>query len=312
MCFGGYYLRLMKDFRSDLARAIDRFSPGDGFHESPVPGVHCVRYSTADRRTKRQWRACLAIVAQGCKEVVLGREIYLCDEAHYTATPIHLPVVSRIASAAPEKPFLGVLIDLDPLVLNEVAAHLEDVVLEEPGGPVRALFSGKANEKMLEAAVRLAKLFQMPEDARVLGPLVVKEMLYHLLKGPEGSAIRQFVRSGSTMHKISQAVFTLRSNLQDDVDVAALAKEASMSRSAFFTHFKAVTSMSPIQYQKRLRLLEARRLMVEDDETAERSSFKVGYRSASQFSREYSRMFGEPPLRDVLKIRRAGSPIQQM
>jgi AraC-like DNA-binding protein len=302
----------MKKLRFDLAKAILLFSSGEGLHESPVPGVYCVRYSKTDRRTKREWRACLAIVAQGCKEVVLGREVYLCDDAHYTAAPIHLPIISRIASATPERPFLGLLIDLDPLVLNEVAAQLEDVVLEESGNPVRALFRGTASEKMLEAAVRLANLFRGPEDARVLGPLVVKEILYHLLKGPEGSAIRQFVRSGSKMHKISQAVFRLKSNLHDGVNVPALAKAAGMSRSAFFKHFKEVTAMSPIQYQKRLRLLEARRLMVDESETAERSAFKVGYESASQFSREYSRMFGEPPLRDVLKIKKAGRLMLQI
>jgi transcriptional regulator GlxA family with amidase domain len=137
----------------------------------------------------------------------------------------------------------------------------------------------------------------------VLGPLVVKEILYHLLKGADRPAIRQFVRSGSKMHQISQAMYTLRTRLTNDVDVAALAKAANMSRSAFFTHFKKGTAMSPIQYQKRLRLLEARRLMIDEGETAEGSAFKVGYNSASQFSREYSRMFGNSPLRDATRIK---------
>src|SRR6266478_3721091 len=161
-------------------------------------------------------------------------------------------------------------------------------------------------------ALRLGRLFQVPEDAAVLGSLVIKEILYHLLKGADGPAIRQFVRSGSNMHKISQAIYSLRSELDDDVDVAALAKAANMSRSAFFKHFKEVTAMSPIQYQKRLRLLEARRLMVDEDETAERSSFRVGYRSASQFSREYARMFGVSPRRDTSKIRRVGSALREL
>ncbi len=165
---------------------------------------------------------------------------------------------------------------------------------------------------MLEAALRLGRLFQVPEDAAVLGSLLIKEILYHLLKGADGPAIRQFVRSGTNMHKISQAIYSLRSELDDDVDVAALAKAANMSRSAFFKHFKQVTSMSPIQYQKRLRLLEARRLMIDEDETAEGSAFKVGYNSASQFSREYSRMFGSSPLRDAMKFKRTGTSILQI
>jgi transcriptional regulator GlxA family with amidase domain len=146
----------------------------------------------------------------------------------------------------------------------------------------------------------------------VLGPLVIKEILYHLLKGADGLAIRQFVRSGSNMHKISQAIYSLRAELNADVDVAALAKAANMSRSAFFKHFKEVTSMSPIQYQKRLRLLEARRLMIDVDETAQGSAFKVGYNSVSQFSREYSRMFGSSPLRDAMKFKRTGNSILQI
>ena len=137
----------------------------------------------------------------------------------------------------------------------------------------------------------------------MLGPLVIKEILYHLLKGADGPAIRQFLRSGSKMHKISQAIYSLRSDLSEDADVTSLAKAAHMSRSAFFKHFKEATAMSPIQYQKRLRLLEARRLMIDDGEKAEGSAFKVGYNSASQFSREYSRMFGNSPLRDTVKLK---------
>ncbi|HEV2357444.1 MAG TPA: AraC family transcriptional regulator [bacterium] len=283
-----------------LARAIAVVAPEEGVHKTPIAGVHCVRYSTTSRPTRDHWRACLAIVAQGVKEVELGREVYRCAEGHYTATPISLPVISRVASATAEKPFLGMLIDLDPVVLSEVTAQTERVVLADAGAPVRALFRGKAGESMLEAAIRAGRPFQTREDALALGPLVVRELLYHLLKGAEGSAIRQFVRSGSTMHRIAQAVHALRSGLSDEIDVPALAKAANMSRSAFFKHFKEITSMSPIQYQKRLRLHEARRLLIDEGETAERSAFRVGYKSASQFSREYSRMFGNSPLRDVM------------
>jgi AraC-like DNA-binding protein len=302
----------MKNLRDELAKLIDIFSPADGLNQSPVAGVHCLRYSKTDRRTKRRWRACLAIVAQGCKEVVLGCEAYRLDDAQYTATPIHLPVISRVASAMPEKPFLALLIDIDPLTLSEAAAQLDQDSLNETGSPVLAIFSGKASEKMLEAVIRLAKLFLTPEDAPVLGPLVIKEIFYHLLNGPEGAAIRQFVRSGSKMHRISQAIYRLNSELRDDIDVPALARAANMSRSAFFKHFKEVTAMSPIQYQKRLRLLEARRLMIDENETAEGSAFKVGYKSASQFSREYSRMFGNSPLRDAMKIKQTGNTFHHL
>jgi AraC-like DNA-binding protein len=293
----------MTDFRSQLGRTINFFSPAEGINATPVPGVHCVKFSLADRRTKRRWRACLAVVAQGSKEVVLGRPVYRIDDGLYSATPIDLPVISRVAVASPGKPFLCLLIDLDPMILSEVSAQLGKDLSVDSENSLRGVFIGKASEEMMEAAVRLGKLFHTPEDAPVLGPLVVKEMIYYLLKGTDGDAIRNFVRSGSKTHIISQCIHWLHSQLNHDVDVPALAKAANMSRSAFFKHFKTVTAMSPIQYQKRLRLLEARRLMIESGETAEGSAFKVGYKSASQFSREYSRMFGYSPLRDAIKIK---------
>jgi AraC-like DNA-binding protein len=293
----------MTDFRSQLGSIINFFSPAEGMNATPVPGVYCVKYAPTDRPTKRRWRACLAIVAQGSKEVVLGRQVYRIDDGLYSATPIDLPVVSRVAVASPGKPFLCLLIALDPMILSEVSAQFRKDIHTDSENFLRGVFIGKASEEMLEAAVRLGKLLHTPEDAPVLGPLVVKEMIYYLLKGADGDAIRRFVRSGSKTHIIAQCIHGLQSQLNHDVDVPALAKAANMSRSAFFKHFKAVTAMSPIQYQKRLRLLEARRLMMEGCETAEGSAFKVGYKSASQFSREYSRMFGNSPLRDTIKIK---------
>jgi AraC-like DNA-binding protein len=302
----------MKDLRSDLAKIIAHFTPGDGLHESPIPGVHCIKFSQTDRPTKRHWRASLGIVVQGCKEIALGDEVYRFDDAHYIAVPIDLPVTSRIFSASREKPFLSLLIDFDSLALSEVAAQLDAEYPKEIDNPLRAIFIGEASEKMLDAAIRLGKLFETPEDAPVLAPLVIKEILYYLLKGADGAAIRQFVRSGSKMHKISQAIYKVRAELSGEVDVAALAKDANMSRSAFFKHFNEMTAMSPIQYQKRLRLLEARRLMIDEGETAESSAFRVGYRSSSQFSREYSSMFGNAPLRDTMKIKKTGVPALQI
>jgi AraC-like DNA-binding protein len=297
----------MNDFRDNLLETIKFFSPVEGLNATTVPGVYCLKISHPHSFTKGRWRACLGLIAQGRKEIVLERDVYRCDEKHYTATLVDLPVVSRIASASPQKPFLAILIDLEPMMLSETSAQPNEENNGESGKFLRAIFVGKVKDEMLEAALRLGKLFHSPEDARVVGPLVVREMIYHLLKGPEGNAIRRFVRSGSKTHIISQCIYGLQSELNQDVDVPALAKAARMSRSAFFKHFKEVTAMSPIQYQKRLRLLEARRLMVDRGETAEVSAFKVGYKSASHFSREYSRMFGDSPLRDAMKLKTNGN-----
>jgi AraC-like DNA-binding protein len=296
----------LEHLRAELASIVERCSPGDGFHPGILPAVHYIKISQPQRRSKRHWRACLGIVAQGTKEIVLGEDVYRFDDAHYIATPLDLPVISRIAVATPARPFLCLLIYLDPLSLSEVAAHLEPELPPEGVQPLQAVFGGKATEQMLEASIRLAQLHRSSEEAAILGPLVIKEIFYHLLRGPEGLAIRQFVRSGSKIYKVSQAISALSGDLGVEVDVRALARAAHMSRSAFFKHFKAVTAVSPIQYQKRLRLLEARRLMIDEGETAESAAFRVGYKSASQFSREYSRMFADAPGRDTAKIKELG------
>ncbi|HTA76884.1 MAG TPA: AraC family transcriptional regulator [bacterium] len=295
----------MTALQNELAKIINRFSPDDGLHTSPLPGVHTIKFSSNDRLAKRRWRASFSIIAQGGKEILLGKDTYRCEAAQFIATPIDLAVTSRIYGATPEKPFLCLKIDFDWLTLSEIAAQLEKGGVKAVENPLRAMFVGKADDTMLEALLRLAKLFQIPQDATVLGPLVIKEILYHLLKGPSGPAIRQFIYSGNKMHKITQAIYALRADLTEEVDVRSLAKAANMSRSAFFQHFKEATSMSPIQFQKRLRLLEAQRLLREEMQTAEGAAFQVGYNSASQFSREYSRLFGNSPLRDAVKMKKS-------
>lgn len=293
----------MRDLRSELVQLLVRSFPADGIHETAIPGVQCVRVSQPNHSRRLHWPAALCIGVQGCKEIVLGGRTYRFNHVHYVATPIDLPVTGGVAAATPEKPFLCLRIALDPRAVRELDAQLEMPASEGIDGPRRGVFVGSASDQMLGAAIRLTELTRSPEDSPVLGPLALKELYYHLLKGPHGPAIRQFMRSGSITHRVYQAIHTITSGLSEDIDVVALAESANMSRSSFFSHFKAVTSMSPIQYQKRLRLLEARRLMVEEGETAERSAFEVGYRSASQFSREYSRMFGEAPFRDAVQMR---------
>ena len=296
----------MKDLCYELAKIITDSAPCDGVNKTSVPNVYCVKFSHSDCYWQR-WHASLCIVVQGHMEIALDSEVYQHNGVYYIAAPVDLPVTSHIYAAAQDQPFLCLKIMFDSTTLNEIAAQIDTAFSTETEKSMRAMFFGKAGDSMLEAAIRLGKLFQAPEDAPILGPLVIQEMFYYLLKGPDGPALRQFVRSGSKMHKISQAIYTLRTRLSEDADVSSLAKAANMSRSSFFKAFKEATAMSPIQYQTRLRLMEARRLMIVDGETAESSSFKVGYNSATQFSREYSRMFGNSPLRDVMEIKKSES-----
>ncbi|KAF0095247.1 MAG: hypothetical protein E1N59_1293 [Puniceicoccaceae bacterium 5H] len=292
----------MEHSRQRLAELINGFAQGEGLQATPIPGVYCTKVSAPDLDSRRRWRACLAIIAQGAKEIRLEDARHRLEETHYTASPIDLPVITSIPDASPARPFLALLIDFDPLALREMAASLESELRAPVAAPRQAVFVGETDAGLLQAAVRLAEFFTRPPDARALGPLVVKEAFYHLLRGPNGPALYQFVRAGTRTQQIYHAIYSLRTNLGGEVDIEALVRSARMSRSVFFAHFKQVTGFSPIQYLKRIRLLEARRLMVEEGTTAEEAAFRVGYRSAPQFSREYARMFAAAPRRDAAEL----------
>ena len=297
----------MKNLQKTLIELIAQASPLEGRNETVIPGVRCIKFSKPNSPSKAHWPSSLSIIAQGQKQLALADNVYQYKEAHYIATPIDLPVTSQIKLAKPDAPFLAMLVEMDPVLLAEVAGKVTVDRDEKVEMLSYGIFTGKAEEKMLESAVRLLKLIKSPEDIPALAPLVIKEIIYHLLKGPNGRAIHAFTQSASRLGKISQSIQSLRSDLTLEVDVTDLAKQAHMSRSLFFNAFKEVTAMSPIQYQKRLRLMEARRMLIDERESAEGAAFKVGYNSASQFSREYSRMFGQSPLRDAVKMMKQSS-----
>jgi AraC-like DNA-binding protein len=295
----------MSSARDRLATLNARWCPRDGVHTSPIPGISCIKVSRAQTRAKRHWHAALCLVVQGVKEIALEGRRYRHRGAHYVASVVDLPVTSRVMAVSPERPFLCLKLAFDSDAVRDVSAQLDRARPDEvKGRPARAMFIGDASDRMIDAAVRLVELFATPDDAPVLGPLVMRELVFHLLKGPDGPAIRQIVRGGTRTHRITDAIFQLQASLDSTIDVAALAKTAGMSRAVFFRQFKEATAMSPLQYHKRLRLLEARRLMVEDGESAEVAARRVGYASASQFSRDYARMFGNAPLRDTRALRR--------
>ncbi|MCW5806107.1 MAG: AraC family transcriptional regulator [Deltaproteobacteria bacterium] len=302
----------MSDAGDRLAALLARWSKLEGIQPSPVPGVSCIKVSRSQEAAKRPWRASFCIVARGIKELALEGQRYREREPHYIVSPIDLPVTSRVTGASPARPFLGLKLDFDARALRDVAAQVDRSQPDVPDRLARAIFLGRAPERMLEAAVRLCELFATPGDAAVLAPLIVRELFYHLLVGPDGPAIRQLARAGSQAQRVAAAIHHLQASLADDADIAGLARAAGMSRAAFFKRFKEATAMSPLQYQKRLRLLEARRLMLDEGEGAEAAAFRVGYASPSQFSREYSRMFGNAPLRDTRTLRRTSSVIAEL
>ncbi len=288
---------------SSLVSLIQSFAPEEGAQTSPVPGVYCLKFSQPDISQKRPWRACLAIVAQGQKEFCLAQKLYICEPESYTLTPFLLPVTSRVSEANPETPFLGLLIDLDRAMLSEVAAWVLPSSRKSLNVEQRPVYSGKTSQAMFTATQRIAELFETPEDANVLGRIRVKELLYQLCKEPNGEALLQYLRCHERHYDLYQVIHYLESNLNTRWDIAMLAQTANMSRSLFFQRFRELTSMSPVQYQKRLRLLEAKRLLCDEDESVWNAAYRVGYKSTSHFSREYRRMFGDSPMRHATKVK---------
>lgn len=291
------------DIHQDLIKVINDFASLDGFHETAIPHIHCIKFASPRARARTTWRSSFVIVIQGHKEITLESKTFRYAGPHYIVSAVDLPVSSSIPSASIDEPFLAIRILIDPLEFNQVAARMN---LEQPTRfdmKSHGLFTGVAQTDFLDCLVRLAKLFDKPLDAKILGPMIVQEMFYHLLKTEDGPAIRQFTAKGTKLNGVSESIKVIKSDLSRKIDVEHLAKSAHMSRTAFFNSFKQVTAMSPIQYQKKLRLVEARQILINEDETAESAAFKVGYKSASQFSREYSRLFGNPPGEDIRRSR---------
>ena len=285
-----------------LAGLLEAFAPHDGTFDLRVPGVHVIRRSKVyTELVHGVLRPSLCIVAQGAKRVMLGKETYEYDESRLIAVSVDLPVAAQVVRATPAAPFLGLRLDLEP---NRVA---EQVLKVYPEGLPRAQDSrgvllGEVTASIVVAATRLVELIGQPGDD-LLGPLMIDEILIRLLLSPIGARIAQIGMADSGVDGVARAVTWLRANFAEPMRVEALAGLAHMSVSSFHQHFRAVTSMSPLQYQKTLRLQEARRLMLAKMMDAGIASRNVGYASASQFSREYGRYFGAPPAKDVNRLR---------
>ena len=263
------------------------------------------------------YEPCVALVVQGSKRVALGGDTLVYDSARYLITSLDLPTMATILEATPERPYLAVMLKLD---LREVATLLLSGQLPAPAGGCeareerghRAMATGPVTLPLLGAFTRLVDLVRQPESAPVLAPLVIREIHYLLLTGEQGARLRQIAAVGSQGHQVARAIDWLKTHYTEALRVEDLAREVRMSVSTFHHQFKALTAMSPLQYQKQLRLNEARRLMLLDDCDAATAAYRVGYESASQFSREYSRQFGAPPMRDIHRLREAPANLQRV
>ncbi len=288
---------------AQLARLLAAYAPHDGSFELRIPGLHASRFSRVNTECVHALRVpSLCVVAQGAKTVIVGDEVYEYDASRMIVFSVALPVAAQITQASHSQPYLALKLDLDP---HKIA----DLVLKVyPHGlpPVQersAVYITPVDLSILDAATRLMECVARPEDAELLAPLVMDEILIRLLRSPIGVRVAQMGFAESSVHRVAKAISWLRANFSQPMKVEDLAGLVHMSVSSFHEHFKSVTSMSPLHYQKVLRLQEARRLMLSTIMDAGTASQRVGYLSASQFSREYSRFFGSAPTKDIARLR---------
>jgi AraC-like DNA-binding protein len=289
-----------------FANLVSRHAPHDGAFPLRLPGTYVVRRShPTTEPIYATMRPAMCIVAQGAKVVMVGRDVLEYDPAHVLVIAVDLPMSSQVIRASRKEPYLGFILDLDPARIGELAARVYPGGVPKPSD-ARALYVGHSTEGIVDAVTRLLDLMAHPQDATLLGPLVVDEIMIRLLRTAIGSRVAQIGQPKSGVQRVGEAVCWIREHFAQPVTVQEMAAAVDMSASSFHERFKAVTSLSPLQYQKVLRLHEARRLMMFQEMDAHEACHRVGYLSSSQFSREYSRFFGAAPTRDILRVRQEG------
>jgi AraC-like DNA-binding protein len=291
----------------ELVDLVEHHAVGDGEHSTAIESLTIFRYSAPTDPILVVYEPSLCLIARGRKRVILADEIYLYDPAHFLLVSVDLPVAGQVIEATPQAPYLSLRIGLDPGEVGDLIAA------GAPGAPVagtsdRALAVSPVGPTLLDAVVRLMQLLDSPRDIDVLAPMVRREITYRLLAGEQGTRLRQIAAADGQARRVARAIRWLKGHFAEPFHMETLAREARMSPSALHRQFKAVTAMSPLQYQKQLRLQEARRLMLGEGLDAAAAGYRVGYESASQFSREYRRLFGQPPRRDLTSLRSTSRP----
>ena len=291
-----------------LATLVARNAPRDGAFPLRLPGTYVVRrsYITSEAAYSTT-RPALCIVAQGAKVVMMGRDVFEYDPAHVLVLAVDLPISSQVIRASQKEPYLGFILDLDPARVGELATRVFPRGVPK-ASEARGLYVGRSTDGIIDAVRRLLELMTDPNDAEMLGPLVVDEIVIRLLRTAIGPRVAQIGQPKSGIQRVGEAVGWIRTHFAQPVTVEEMAASVHMSASTFHERFKAVTSLSPLQYQKVLRLHEARRLMLFQKLDANEACHRVGYLSSSQFSREYSRFFGSAPTRDIARCLLYTSP----
>jgi len=285
-----------------LGKTIARWTDMGDQHVTALPGLSLFRRDEPTEPMSIMYEPRICVVAQGAKRVLLGDETYVYDPHHFLITSVDMPTMVQIIEASKEKPYLGLILKLDQREISQLMVD-SNLPPPHPQQSSRGMATGEVTLPLLTAFQRLVDLLDEPKDIPILAPIIQREIFYRLLVGDQGTRLRQMASAGSQSQQIARAIHWLKGNFTEPLRIDDLASQVNMSTSTFHHHFRAVTAMSPLQYQKWLRLNEARRLMLVEKQDATTAAFQVGYESPSQFSREYSRLFGNSPLRDITNLR---------
>jgi AraC-like DNA-binding protein len=287
---------------SAVTSYIEARGGGQGRFEMPMPGIHVVRSFQSMMPTYNMYRPSLCVVFKGAKEILFGDTTLNYAEMECLVVSVEIPACGRMVGATPEKPYVGMTIEFDIAVLREVLQQLANPPAPSTdSGP--CVFVGKVDDRLAECITRIVRMTQTPDAVAILFPAVMRELYYWLLTGPYGSQVAKLALPETQAERVARAIHFLRDQYRQPLRIEQLAEVARMSASSFHQHFKAMTSMTPVQFQKQLRLLEARRLMVAETANVSEAAYQVGYESASQFSREYTRSFGVAPKRDAMNFK---------
>ncbi|RLJ87001.1 AraC family transcriptional regulator [Planococcus citreus] len=292
----------MSGFQDEFTKLIERHIDGDGKQETEIPSLFFTRFSQVTGPHYGVQSPSLCIIAQGSKEIILAHENFIYGPSEYLLTSVNLPITGQVIEGTPDAPYLAIKLEFTS---NEILAvlHASQLKVNRKEKAKRGMSVTPLDGPLLDAVIRLARLLDQPNDILALAPLIKQEILYRLLQGPHGATLKQMALEESSTYQISDAIQYIMKNFHQPFRIEDLAEIANLSVSSFHRQFKQVTAMSPVQFQKQLRLQEARRLLVTEATEATDVAFRIGYESPSQFSREYSRMFGFPPKEDLKRIR---------
>ena len=287
--------------REELIERMLGLLPEDGAQEV-FPGFFLARVSKQIKSVSAVYKPAFCFVVQGEKRALLGEEVFCYDPGYYLIFSVDLPLVFQVGEVSEEKPYLSLMMNLDPSLVASVIME-SGLEIKKGGASVKGINVSSVDGELLDAVVRLIRLLETPHAQKVLVPHVMKEIIYRLLIGGQGARLSHLMNSEGDTRRIAKAIGQLRENFNQPLQIENMARELGMSVSGFHHHFKSVTAMSPLQFQKQIRLQEARRLMLSGDLDAASAGFRVGYDDASHFNREYKRLFGTPPQRDIAKLR---------